>query len=604
MKDFKKQEGFVVLDSSKIPHDVLSEIRHYNRLLKTSNQSPHQSKALANSEKKIISQLENNRELYPFAIIYGYMPILDLFTKNPFNEEECLLQVNKCRQEFGDNYLNNLLFFEPMDLTSKTEKWGWSAQGSFLEQTPQNVFMLALKTGNVELVKSLLNLVSDPELKKKILLQYMQYWVGNELCFNPVLKYAMESGSVALVDYLMSLMDEMGILSEASSKFTSLASTTNQPTNLLLEAAKYNQIEIVDSILKYQKKLGPLFAVLTASSYPNYVVTGVNQMPVFVQAMANEDPQVFERIFDESLRSIELKADDDFIHAGFKIQALISLLGRINLGIYLQHEHFNPQIFSKILHHKLNVDKYLAELKTKTNIFGAIHSVPFTEVEAGKLDIVFICYRKQLWYGTRNIGNPKVTQEQLKPVNELHHLFYYSQSVKNYAGGVEVLYECFQQGYIDELSKILKKQSNADLAIYANLLLMKAISGQDSSLIDYLTRLKFKVRIDVFKKILELKEPHNQVFIARELFHHLHTNQFEYPNEGLVVVLNHFLVLVNNNNEDQSLKESVNTFLEEINQYQVPTNKHLFFSESKDRTRINQLVQEIEAANSNLNTKV
>ncbi|TAL64681.1 MAG: hypothetical protein EPN84_02915, partial [Legionella sp.] len=370
MKDYKSYEGFLVLDPTPLPESLLNEVRHYNGLLKSTKATSFKKQTLISSEDKIVVQLKDIPGSYPFIVTYGYMPILSLFMTKPVDGSEVLKQIRKCRNDFGDEYFHKLLLFDPSELNLGENQWGWAANGSYLEGQQNNVFMLAVQSGDIKLVKSLLDLLDEPELKKKVLLQSMQYFVGNQLLFRPILKIAINSGSVEMVNYLMETMDQLNILSDASSEYTSLVSTDDSPTNLLQDAVKSSNDELIETVLRFKDKLGPVNMVLTACTYPDYIITGVSNMPVFIQAIASKNSRIFERVFVETMRSIEIKDSDTFLEANFKVHAMISVLGRVNLGLYLRHEHFNPQIFAKLLQLKLDINKQLEQLKYKKNYFS------------------------------------------------------------------------------------------------------------------------------------------------------------------------------------------------------------------------------------------
>ncbi len=198
------------------------------------------------------------------------------------------------KKSYGEEFFKKLSLYEPL---------------SALRDSPDcyhmNIFMLAVRNGDKQLVETILNLVDDIDLKKEILQQALQYR-GDEhqLLFKPILDLAIDSKSAALVDFLMSAMDDIGILPDIALNHTRLVSTKEHNMNLLKKAIAVENMDIINVILKYRKKLGLVFYTYPDQSYPNYILADMNITPILLTPILNISPNIFEKVLDETIQDL------------------------------------------------------------------------------------------------------------------------------------------------------------------------------------------------------------------------------------------------------------------------------------------------------------
>ncbi len=583
----KQDIGFVILDEEKLPEELVSEIKHFNGLIKTSNQSPHQKAAISNSENKILRILEKQKGLYPIHVIYGYIPLIQLIMRNKSNPSEIIEILEKVKQDFGEDYFKKLLLYDPLVNLRKP----LTGSNSFdISGAQMNIFMLAVKKGDVQLVKSILDYIDDTAFKKEILQQCLQYWDNeNQLVLKPILDLAIESDSADVVNFLMSTMNQLGILAEVANNYTGLLSTKENNTNLLKKAIATKNDEIIDVILNYRKHLGRAFYIVPDQSYPNYIITKMNLAPVFLTPILNNSPDIFEKILDETIRDFELNKADNYWSINYKISTLISSLSMVDLIRYIQHKDFNPVIFSKILSVKLDLDKMIDYLEIRKTHYEIEMGIPILRTPEG-VDLNTSLSRNLLW-----VGDAK--NDFLSIPNILLQLFTTAMSAHNFQAAALTLCEYFNTGHTKELDEIISKQDKIIKNVLCNFLLLQAVKSHNSSLIEFMAKQKFVLKKEIYKEISELKDPQSLVFVAKELFHNLHENKFTYDPQDLKIILDKILVITKTNKDDKNLSETISLFLNETRQTQNKRKKRPLFGKSKQEQKIEKLLDEIEKQN-------
>jgi hypothetical protein len=187
-KSEKQKEGFVIVDDQGIPEELRKEIKHYNGLVQTlvnTNSVSSHTQALVVSKNRIKKLLQKNQGLYPQKIAFGPIILMQHLQRKPIDVSGFMQELNATRADYGEEYLNRLLLFDSAQtLSPNSYDLGWSTgsqNGIDLEATQNNLFMMAVRAGNKQLVVEILNSVVDNELKKRMLLQVMEYRSNGEL---------------------------------------------------------------------------------------------------------------------------------------------------------------------------------------------------------------------------------------------------------------------------------------------------------------------------------------------------------------------------------------------------------------------------------------
>lgn len=601
MANTRQQEGFVILNEKKLPAAIVREISHYNGLLKAFDQTPGQQLAIINSELRIKKLLNDHRGIYPLDVVFGHIQLTKLLVLDTINVPDFINKLNEVRQQLGIAYIKKLLLFEPQELIQATPAWGFTHSGLSMVDingTQNNLFMLATKTGNVDLVKSILNSIEDIEFKKSLLLQCMQYWGDTfELKFKPILEIAIESGSSDLVDFLMLTMDRLGILKQAASEYTTFTSTTQKANNLLKKAAEIKNVDILDVILSYKEKLGRLFFVFSDKTYPNYILSNITFVPVFVTSVSNNTPKIFLKVLDETIQVVNLNETDDFFTLNYKIRQLTSYAAMINLPLYIRHSHFNPVIFEKLLHFKIKIHDKLLSLSVMTEQFSMQTGNPLATYASDNSDQNTMDNLSLLWnespsYKTRNRHKQRETNH-FKLENILHRLFKVSILSHNYIAAGKILSEYFNNDLSIKINHELKTQNKKVNNLLCNYLMINAVKTQNSNQIEHLSKMKFDITRDVFNEITSIANPNTFIFLAKELFYHLHSNRLHYKTTHAEIILNKILEISKNNTTDSKLNESIYLFLDEMKEYKNKPHRHVLFGIVKHDTALDMLLHEI-----------
>lgn len=596
----KRDCGFIILDEEKLPQELISEIKHFNGLMKTFNQSPNQKAAITLSEDKINRMLQKHKGLYPLHVVYGYIPLFESLNKAKTNSIDIVKMLKDIKESFGEEYFNKLLLFDPI-LTLSQSPLGLS---SFESNSPEmNVFMLAVKNGNIPLVQSILGLIEDIEFKKKMLQQSLQYWNDeHHLLFKPILDLAIDSNSAELVDFLMSNMNELDILPDIALDYRGLVSTRGNNTNILKRAIEHENLDIIHVILNYRSKLGRVFYLPTDDSYPNYIITGMNLVPVFLTSILNSSPDTFEKILDETINDFNLNQNDDYWSVSYKITTMLSSLSMIDLTRYIQHEDYNPLIYSKILSTKVTLDRMLDYLSIRKIRYELETGIPMLRTPEGN-DFSTSLNKNLLWIGDISKVQIDEKSDHLTLPNLLNRLFDTAMTAYNYQAAALTLYEYFKTGHSKELNDVLSKQKPMIRNLVCNFLMFQAIKNQDSSLIGFLSQYKFELKKDIFKELSEIKDPQSLVFVAKELFHNLHENKIPCDPQHIQIILDKILHITKNNKTDENLSETIHLFLREMRHYPNKPTSNRFFGKSKQEEKIEKLLDEIDRHNSLYETK-
>lgn len=576
MPDSKLVEGFLILTPGKIPNSILREVKHYNNLLATYDNSPQQKQAIINSEDKI-RQLLLYKNIYPIHIVYGHMTLISLLQEPEINVSKFITELESIRKTYGDDYFESLLLFEPSNLSIK-DNLGWSYGGIKsidLGWTQNNIFMLAVKSGNTELVSSILKLISDKNLQKKILLQAMQYWNDNELLFKPVLQLAIESGSDDCLKFIMETMKELGILKEAAQSYQALMTGNNQYHNLLSTVTDIANTAMVGVILQYQTLLGRIFYLFNDKLYPNYINTKMSIMPVFLKAMISHSSKVFDQIFNANSKALSTNPNDDYWAINFNVKALASAVALIDLNSYVCHRDFNAHIFKRVLRAKIDLNQQLQDLSLMRKRFCHTHGIPFPVTKQGEYSDI-MQDRLMLLTGKTAVDTANFKQQlDLKQI--LCKLYEDAIQAKNFNAGGIVLLELYNNGYIDAFDGLIEKLSRSKKNQFCNYLLSQAVSEQNSSIMDTLLKHQFTLDLSPFHALARLKNPHTLVFVAKELVHRLIDNKFEYQSVQVKIILGEVLRIVHNKENDVVLNQAIDNLIEDIKEYQKNVNKSFSF---------------------------
>jgi hypothetical protein len=589
-----RDNGFVILDEKKIPEELAHEINHFNGLMKTFNQTSKQKAAIAVSENKIKKLLRKNKGLYPAHIAYGHVPLIKLINSKKSNLSELMQKLEMLRLEFGEEYFKKSLLFEPL----LTLNFPIAGINTFEADGPHmNIFMLAVKSGNVNLVESILELVDDVQFKKDMIQQCLQCWTDeHKLRLIPILDLAFDSKSVELLDFLLSTMDELGILSDAAVNYSGFVSTKEDNTNLLKKAVESDNLEIINTILKYRKNLGRAFYVFPASSYPEYIITDMNFIPVFITAILYKSPLIFEKIIGETMLDIDCNRNDNFWSANYKLNTLVSSLAIIDLHQYIQHKDFNPYIFSKILEVKIYLENLINKVAIMKIHFEMETGLPMPRTSEG-VDLNAELNRALLWTGTTNTLQLEKKSIYFTLSNILHRLFNDAMLAHNYQAAAATLYHYFVSGDHTELRILINKQDKIFKSILCNSLLFLAVKSQDSNLMEFMTTFKFIPKKEIFSSILEIEDRQSLVFVAKELFHHLHTNKFSISEKDTRMILEKILMIARDNKSDPTLSESINLFKDEMKLYSGNYNQSQFFGKSQKINNIEKMLEDIAQNN-------
>ncbi len=596
MNAYKFIEGYVILDDKNIPQGLKEEIVHYNGLIstleKSSSPQSHQL-AIVNSEKKIGIFLQENPGIYAIQVTYGPIELIQSLLKKPLEVNMVISKLTQLQSRFGEEYVKKRLLFEPLELYTSYYDLGWSS-GSLralnIEGMQNNLFMLAVRSGNKELVEAILGLIPDDAFKKKLLLQCLQYrHMGNQPLSKPILKLAIESNSDELFEFLMNTLEQLGILKDAANEFVNRTWSRNRANNLLISAIEQANPAITSMVLKHKDKLGRILYFINSKemNYPEYILDNFDFLPVLLVPIIRKNRTAFLEVFNHTKQAIGIDwKSKDFFDLQYKFTQLSSAISVIRLNKYLTHEDFDSVIFETILEQKIELHHALSNLTLIKNRFYAKKSIPMPESKEDSLNMLMT--RMMLWKGSTNL--PQNAKELLELPNILKQMYTQAMKVHNPKAAAIILLQLFQQNELIVLKEIINNADPMFKSIFLNYILVEGVRRQNSNLIQFATEYRLEIKANIFVELTKIPEIDLFLFTTKELFHHLHQQQLKYQMDDLKLVLSRLSSL---GSQLEGHENSLELLLEELAKFNKGEKDFIFFGKSKESKEISQLMSKI-----------